>query len=76
MKKQMLFGEFRELVAKDMGVPLEQQRFWTFAKRQNSTVRCYSLSHGAVLHVASMMLWYLGFAGCTKQCPQRRASTW
>lgn len=40
VKKQMLFGEFRELVAEELGVPLEQQRFWTFAKRQNSTLRC------------------------------------
>ncbi|EIE26652.1 cysteine proteinase [Coccomyxa subellipsoidea C-169] len=39
VKKQMLFGEFRELVAEELGVPLEQQRFWTFAKRQNSTLR-------------------------------------
>ncbi|CAL8466972.1 g6508 [Coccomyxa elongata] len=39
VKKQMLFGEFRGLVAKELGVPLEQQRFWTFARRQNNTLR-------------------------------------
>lgn len=39
VKKQMLFGDFRKLVAEELSVPVEHQRFWTFAKRQNSTLR-------------------------------------
>ena len=39
VKKQVLFGDFRKLVAEELGVPLQQQRFWTFAKRQNGTLR-------------------------------------
>jgi hypothetical protein len=31
--------EFREQLAAEMGVPLEKQRLWTFAKRQNNTLR-------------------------------------
>ena len=49
VKKQMLFGDFRGLVAKELGVPLEQQRFWTFARRQNNTLRCGALSLSPLL---------------------------
>lgn len=40
MKKQALFKEFREQASQELGLPVEQLRFWTFAKRQNSTMRC------------------------------------
>ena len=39
VKKQTKFLEFRQMLADDLEVPLEQQRFWTWAKRQNSTYR-------------------------------------
>ena len=39
VKKQTKFLEFRQMLAGDLEVPLEQQRFWTWAKRQNSTYR-------------------------------------
>ena len=39
MKKQMLFGDFRALAAKELEVPLERQRWWKWAKRQNGTLR-------------------------------------
>ena len=39
MKKQTPLREFREQLAADMGVPAHQQRLWTFAKRQNNTLR-------------------------------------
>eukprot|EP00891_Asterochloris_glomerata_P000046 jgi/Astpho2/46/Aster-07498 len=39
VKKQTKFQEFRQMLADDLEVPLEQQRFWTWAKRQNSTYR-------------------------------------
>ena len=39
VKKQTKFLEFRKMLADDLEVPLEQQRFWTWAKRQNSTYR-------------------------------------
>lgn len=40
VKKQTPLREFREQLAADMGVPVHQQRLWTFAKRQNNTLRC------------------------------------
>ena len=39
MKKQTKFLELLQLLADDLEVLLEQQRFWTWAKRQNSTCR-------------------------------------
>ena len=39
MKKQMLFGDFRALAAKELGVAAERQRWWKWAKRQNGTLR-------------------------------------
>lgn len=57
VKKQMLFGDFRGLVAKELGVPLEQQRFWTFARRQNNTLRCGALSLSLLV---ALPLFYCG----------------
>ena len=39
VKKQMLFGDFRRMAAEELGVPLDRQRWWKWAKRQNGTLR-------------------------------------
>ncbi|CAN1747844.1 Ubiquitin C-terminal hydrolase 12 [Linum perenne] len=39
IQKQMPFNLFKEEVAKDFGVPVQCQRFWLWAKRQNHTYR-------------------------------------
>ncbi|KAL5720642.1 ubiquitinyl hydrolase 1 [Ranunculus cassubicifolius] len=39
IQKQMPFNLFKEEVAKEFGVPVECQRFWLWAKRQNHTYR-------------------------------------
>lgn len=39
MSRKAPFSELRQLVAKEMGVPAELQRFWKWAKRQNGTYR-------------------------------------
>ncbi|GJV27165.1 ubiquitin carboxyl-terminal hydrolase 12-like protein isoform X2 [Tanacetum coccineum] len=39
IQKQMPFNLFKEEVAKEFGVPVQYQRFWLWAKRQNHTYR-------------------------------------
>ncbi|KAI3520600.1 hypothetical protein L1887_10050 [Cichorium endivia] len=39
VKKQMPFSAFKEDIAKGYDVPVQCQRFWTWAKRQNHTYR-------------------------------------
>ncbi|KAK4784849.1 hypothetical protein SAY86_019217 [Trapa natans] len=39
VRKQMLFIQFKEEVAKEFGIPVQFQRFWLWAKRQNHTYR-------------------------------------
>ncbi|XP_076897433.1 ubiquitin C-terminal hydrolase 12-like [Bidens hawaiensis] len=39
IQKQTPFNQFKEEVAKQFGVPVQFQRFWTWAKRQNHTYR-------------------------------------
>ncbi|KAI3722123.1 hypothetical protein L2E82_33151 [Cichorium intybus] len=39
LKNQMPFSAFKEDIAKGYGVPVQCQRFWTWAKRQNHTYR-------------------------------------
>ncbi|KAG8650972.1 ubiquitin C-terminal hydrolase 12 isoform X7 [Manihot esculenta] len=39
IQKQMPFNLFKEEVAKEFGVPVQFQRFWLWAKRQNHTYR-------------------------------------
>ncbi|XP_011626363.1 ubiquitin carboxyl-terminal hydrolase 13 isoform X1 [Amborella trichopoda] len=39
IQKQMPFSVFKEEVAKEFGVPVQFQRFWLWAKRQNHTYR-------------------------------------
>ncbi|KAJ6827494.1 ubiquitin carboxyl-terminal hydrolase 12-like [Iris pallida] len=39
IQKQMPFHLFKEEVAKELGVPVQFQRFWLWAKRQNHTYR-------------------------------------
>ncbi|KAK9122991.1 hypothetical protein Sjap_012593 [Stephania japonica] len=39
IQKQMHFNVFKEEVAKEFGVPVQCQRFWLWAKRQNHTYR-------------------------------------
>ncbi|KAG9134676.1 hypothetical protein Leryth_001003 [Lithospermum erythrorhizon] len=38
-QKQMPFNLFKEEVAKEFGIPVEFQRYWVWAKRQNNTFR-------------------------------------
>jgi ubiquitin carboxyl-terminal hydrolase 7 len=37
--KKAPFSEVRRLVAEQLGVPPEQQRFWRWSQRQNGTYR-------------------------------------
>ncbi|PWA85934.1 MATH-like protein [Artemisia annua] len=39
IQKQMPFNLFKEEVAKEFGIPVQYQRFWLWAKRQNHTYR-------------------------------------
>ncbi|KAI7992799.1 Ubiquitin carboxyl-terminal hydrolase 12 [Camellia lanceoleosa] len=39
IQKQMPFNLFKEEVAKELGIPVQFQRFWIWAKRQNHTYR-------------------------------------
>ncbi|XP_028075103.1 ubiquitin carboxyl-terminal hydrolase 13-like isoform X1 [Camellia sinensis] len=39
IQKQMPFNLFKEEVAKEFGIPVQVQRFWLWAKRQNHTYR-------------------------------------
>lgn len=39
MARKAPFSELRRLVADEMGVPLDRQRFWKWASRQNQTYR-------------------------------------
>jgi ubiquitin carboxyl-terminal hydrolase 7 len=39
VQKQTLFTQFKEEVARDLGIPVLCQRFWLWAKRQNHTYR-------------------------------------
>ncbi|KAK4743047.1 hypothetical protein SAY87_001048 [Trapa incisa] len=39
VQKQMSFNQFKEEVAKEFGIPVQFQRFWLWAKRQNHTYR-------------------------------------
>ncbi|KAH9610514.1 hypothetical protein KSS87_011420 [Heliosperma pusillum] len=39
IQKQMPFNLFKEEVAKEFGIPVQMQRFWLWAKRQNHTYR-------------------------------------
>jgi len=39
VKKQMLFRDFRQLAAQELGVAPERQRWWRWARRQNGTLR-------------------------------------
>ncbi|KAL8214408.1 hypothetical protein R6Q57_003857 [Mikania cordata] len=39
VQKQMTFNRFKEDVAKEFGIPVQFQRYWLWAKRQNQTYR-------------------------------------
>ncbi|XP_057778704.1 ubiquitin C-terminal hydrolase 12-like isoform X2 [Salvia miltiorrhiza] len=39
IQKQLSFNSFKEEVAKEVGIPVQFQRFWLWAKRQNHTYR-------------------------------------
>lgn len=39
IKKQTKFSDFKKTVADDLGIPVEKQRYWTWARRQNHTYR-------------------------------------
>ncbi|KAL0322105.1 UNVERIFIED_CONTAM: Ubiquitin carboxyl-terminal hydrolase 12 [Sesamum calycinum] len=39
IQKQLPFNTFKEEVAKEFGIPVQFQRFWLWAKRQNHTYR-------------------------------------
>ena len=50
MRKGTTFGEFKQQLAKELGIDPEKQRFWTFAKRQNNTMRCAPVSLGTLVN--------------------------
>ncbi|PKI76585.1 hypothetical protein CRG98_003044 [Punica granatum] len=39
VQRQMAFNQFKEEVTKEFGIPVQFQRFWLWAKRQNHTYR-------------------------------------
>ena len=39
VRKDMKWGDLRQLAAEQLSVPVSSQRFWTWAKRQNGTYR-------------------------------------
>ena len=39
VKKETTYGELKRKLAEELGVDPARQRFWTFAKRQNGTMR-------------------------------------
>ncbi|XRB03151.1 ubiquitin carboxyl-terminal hydrolase [Pycnococcus provasolii] len=39
VQKQMTFNDFKQMVEKEMSIPVECQRYWMWAKRQNQTYR-------------------------------------
>ena len=39
MRKETPFGQFKEQVAQEFGIPVQCQRYWQWAKRQNHTFR-------------------------------------
>jgi ubiquitin carboxyl-terminal hydrolase 7 len=39
IQKQTLFSQFKEDVARELGIPITCQRYWLWAKRQNHTYR-------------------------------------
>ena len=39
VNKQTPFVDFKRQVTAELGVPMERQRYWTWAKRQNQTIR-------------------------------------
>lgn len=43
IQKQISFKSFKEEVAKEFGIPVQFQRFWLWAKRQNHTFRPHRL---------------------------------
>ena len=51
VRKGTTFGEFKQQLAKELNIDPEKQRFWTFAKRQNNTMRyvILLLQHGGAV---------------------------
>ena len=47
VRKHTKFGELKRLVEARLGVPVEKQRYWTWTKRQNNTMRLADLQLGA-----------------------------
>lgn len=43
LPKKTPFAEFRAIAAKSLGVPIERQRWWTFAPRRNTTYRPHAM---------------------------------
>ena len=43
LPKKTPFAEFRAMAAKELGVPVERQRWWTFAPRRNKTYRPHTI---------------------------------
>ncbi|KAK9823704.1 hypothetical protein WJX72_004794 [[Myrmecia] bisecta] len=39
VRKQLLFSDFKAEVERQLGVPVDRQRYWLWAKRQNNTFR-------------------------------------
>jgi len=74
VRKHTKFGELKQLVAEHLGVPVEKQRYWTWTKRQNNTIRLADVQLGPEHEDQSLMdlrehaeivsgLWGVGVGG-------------
>lgn len=43
VKKQTTLGEFKQMMAEKWNVPVDRQRLWTWATRQNRSIRPSSI---------------------------------
>jgi ubiquitin carboxyl-terminal hydrolase 7 len=55
VRKHTKFGELKAMVAQQLGVPVEKQRYWTWTKRQNNTIRLADIVLGSEHEDASLM---------------------
>lgn len=55
VRKHTKFGELKQLVAEQLGVPVDRQRYWTWTKRQNATVRLADTTLGPEHDDTSLM---------------------
>ena len=70
MPRKAPFGELRRRVAAELGVPLERQRFWRWAQRQNQTYRPAGLLRDDDDTLLSVSCW----GGCRGAAPKEPAA--